>query len=71
MNLPDLLKITTFVLDMLTDIHHSLQKSSRESNFDCNPFCELDRRITSPHLAHSQSPKLNVTRKQSKKLFSN
>jgi hypothetical protein len=32
MNLPDLLNITTFVLDMLTDIHHSLQKSSRESN---------------------------------------
>jgi hypothetical protein len=47
MNLPDLLKITTFVLDMLTDIHHSLQKSSRESNLDCNPVCELDRRITS------------------------
>jgi hypothetical protein len=30
---------------MLTDIHHSLEKSSRESNLDCNPFCELDRRI--------------------------
>jgi hypothetical protein len=28
-------------------VDHSLQKCSRESNLDCNPFCKLDRRITS------------------------
>ena len=47
MNLPDLLKITTFVLDMLTDIHHSLQKSNNSYKIDhfdysCDKFMKFE-----------------------------